>query len=123
MTWRPRFLRPRQTAQLGAAIVTASLRRSAEEYASTLVVGDTIVEETDGPVIGPIRHLLPRALAQRGLALDQVPGGWRIIRSPFPAVPTVPAECSVCGASWFSCKHGVGLTVAINWDDPQERKE
>lgn len=128
MSWR-RFLphlRPLPSpwaADEGAAIVTASLRCSAEEYASSLEVGDRIVEDTDGPQLAPIRHLLPAALARRGLMLDQVAGGWRIIRSPFPSLRTMPAECTVCHGSWFECGHGVNLVVAINWDDPTERKE
>jgi hypothetical protein len=126
MSWRLFPRRRPTTADLeatGAAIIARSLRASADEYASTLEVGDSIIEHTDGPQLAPIRHLLPSALARRGLSLDQIPGGWRIIRSPWPPASVVPAECTICHGSWFSCHHGIGLTVAINWADPSEAKE
>jgi hypothetical protein len=118
------LFRRRCVPDLAAAIVSRSLHETAEEYAKHhLTLGALIHEATDGPVIAPFRHLLIAALARRGLMVDQVPGGWRVIRSPWPALRAVPAECTICHESWFSCEHGCGLTVAINWDDPREQKE
>jgi hypothetical protein len=46
-----------------------ALRLRALEYAATLDRGAKIVDEIDGDVIAEFRHLLPAALALRGLVL------------------------------------------------------
>jgi hypothetical protein len=106
------LFRRRPAPELAAAIVTRSLHETADEYAKHhLPLGALIHEATDGPVIAPFRHLLPAALARRGLCLDQIPGGWQVARSPFPALPAFAAECASCHASIFHCSHGVNVVV------------
>lgn len=102
----------RRPVELAHAIVTRSLHETAEEYAKHhLPLGALIHEATDGPVIAPFRHLLVAALARRGLMVDQVPGGWRVVRSPFAALALFPAECATCHASIFDCAHGMGAVL------------
>lgn len=59
-------------------LITDGLRERARAYASSLVPGDHIIEDIDGPVIAGYRSYIPGALAARGLHLEQVVGGWRV---------------------------------------------
>jgi len=103
---------PRPAPELGAAIVTASLRHVAEEYAKHhLTLGALIHEATDAEEIAPFRELLPAALARRGLCLVAVEGGWRVERTSFPSLAPLPCECATCHASIFDCGHGAGQTL------------
>lgn len=115
MSLRWRFLRDRLSSpppELGASIVARSLHETADEYVKRhLPLGALITEATHAEAIAPFRALLPSALIRHGLMLDQVEGGWRVIRSPFPPLPALVAECSVCHASIFSCSHGEGVVV------------
>lgn len=114
MSLRWRFLRDRfaPPAELGAAIVAASLHRAADEYVKHhMPLGALITEAEHGPAIAPFRQLLPAALLRRGLCLDDVAGGWRVVRSPWPPLPPLLAECSVCHASIFHCSHGEGAVL------------
>lgn len=111
----------RRPVELAHAIVTRSLHETAEEYAKHhLPLGALIHEATDGPVIAPFRHLLPQALARRGLCLDQIPGGWQVARSRFPALAVLSFECASCHASIFDCSHGMG---AVLYDATTAAKE
>ena len=110
---------------MGRAIVIHAM---ADAYASSLVVGDHVIEDIDGPVIRPFRMRLPSALARRGLVLEEEsPGTWVVTRAPWmepigpvrtiPARPPHPVECQVCHRSWMGgeCDHGVGATVGVRW--------
>lgn len=53
-------------------------------YSRLLDPGDTI-EECDEAQVRPFRHLLPQALALRGLALEPLEGErWRVVRLRAP---------------------------------------
>lgn len=57
-----------------------SVEGDANRYARTLDEGSTI-EECDEAQVEPFRHLLPAALARRGLALEPMgPERWRVVR-------------------------------------------
>jgi hypothetical protein len=109
---RPRPWSNVSVAELAASQVQSGRRAQAEGYAATLRAGDHIWEETDGPTIAPFRALLPAALALRGLQVETVPGGW-VVRAVLPERPMSPVTCLICGGSWFSCGHGVGMSVRV----------
>lgn len=115
MSWRlfrHRFLAALPPQQIARAIVTRSLHETADEYVKQhLPLGALLHEATDGPVIAPFRQLIPTALARRGLRLDEIPGGWRVVRSPWPPLPPPACECAVCHASIFDCGHGMNVVV------------
>lgn len=113
MSWfRHRTLSTRPARELAAAIVSESLRRVADEYVRHhMPLGALITEAEHGAEIAPFRHLLPEALMRRGLMVDDVEGGWRVVRSPWPPLPPPVAECATCHASIFNCGHGAGQTL------------
>lgn len=54
--------------------------READLYASHLVDGSEILDDTDADVVEPFRAALPAALARRGFGLERLPGKWRVYR-------------------------------------------
>jgi len=106
---------PQDPAQQAREILERAHRDQADAYAMTLAPGSTILEDTDGPTIARFRHLLPAALMQRGLALEQIVGGWRVVTAPLaPGRPLV--VCRECGENWFRCEHGTGSPgVSVRW--------
>lgn len=82
------------------------LRRKAAEYASCLEPGDTIIDETDGPVIESFRLWIPAALARRGLVVSEVAAGRYVVtRAPYQRKHPIQLYCRACGEPWFSCSH------------------
>lgn len=56
----------------------AGLQQAAHRYAGILRPGHFIAADQIGH-LDAIREYIPAALAARHLALDEVPGGWRVI--------------------------------------------
>jgi hypothetical protein len=108
MSWP---FRRRCAPEIGTAIVTRSLYVAAQEYAACLRENDEIIESVAGPEIRAFRALLPAALIRRGLMVTPIDGGWRVVRSPFPALPRLAAECATCHVSIFHCGHGSNVVV------------
>jgi hypothetical protein len=106
--WRDK-LRSILADQLAQTVLVAAHVRAAEEYAAMLAPGSDILEDTDGAVIAPFRHLLVGALFRRGLAVEPIVGGWRVVRSP---VPSPPRRVCACGQPWFECAHQGALELA-----------
>lgn len=109
---------------LAAAKGWLPLREAAERYADGLVIGDSIIDETDGPVIATFRHLLPGVLAKRGLHLiEGGPGRVIVQQAPWATRVEPPQEgpvfrCRPCGANWFSCGCvPESYILAISWPD------
>jgi hypothetical protein len=92
---------PDQRARL---LLAKAENDAAHEYAALLRVGSEILE-MDDLTINWYRHRLPAALARRGLGLEAIPGGWRVVPAPFapPLTRVVPRTRCRCGQPWFDC--------------------
>jgi hypothetical protein len=97
-----------------------TLLERAEEYARLLSVGSEILDDTDGPVVAPFRHLLAAVLYRRRLFLERTAQGQIVTDRPpwfiaggLMAQRHQPITCTDCKRSWFSCEHGDKAGVAV----------
>lgn len=91
--------------QRARAVLAAAENDAAHEYAAMLRVGSELLDDVDGPIIGWYRHRIPQALSRRGLCLEPIPGGWRVVAAPIapPVARVVPRAQCRCGLPWFDC--------------------
>lgn len=95
------------TIDFARVIREAQLEARADEYASTLLDGCEILDDTDADVIADFAHLLPGVLARRGYHLERIPGGWRV-RHVGICTPQSHAALKASRAAWLSLEY-VGL--------------
>jgi len=83
------------------------LQARAAQYARLLSPGARIVDGVDDPYVDPFRHLLPQALAARGLYLEREPGAWLVRRR----------ACTCCTSSPCRWATSCDWTLAIEREE------